>query len=97
MYRIYHAPNTRGIRPIWLCEELNVTYEVTHIDFSPAYRATPEWRALSPVGKVPILVDGDLTIFEGLREYPARVKCATLAWQSASAAIQERTDPVTTE
>ena len=64
MYQIYHAPNTRGIRAIWLCEELNVPYEVIHIDFSPAYRATPEWRALNPVGKVPVLVDGDLTMFE---------------------------------
>jgi glutathione S-transferase len=49
---------------IWLCEELGVEYEVENVDFSAEYRTTPEWRALNPVGKVPVLTDGDLTIFE---------------------------------
>ncbi len=62
--RIYHAPNTRGIRPIWLCEELGLPYEVVPVDFSAEYRASPEWRALNPVGKVPVLQDGDLTMME---------------------------------
>ncbi|MEM7077216.1 MAG: glutathione S-transferase [Pseudomonadota bacterium] len=64
MLKIYHAPTTRGMRVIWLCEELSIPYEVQRIDFSAAYRATPEWRALNPVGKVPVLQDGDLTMFE---------------------------------
>ncbi len=64
MLQIYHAPMTRGMRVIWLCEELSLPYEVTKIDFSPAYRATPEWRALNPVGKVPVLTDGETTMFE---------------------------------
>ena len=64
MLQIYHVPNTRGTRVIWLCEELDIPYEVTLIDFSATYRATPEWRALSPVGKVPVMTDGDITIFE---------------------------------
>ena len=64
MLKIYHAPHTRGIRPIWLCEELQIKYEVETIDFSATYRATPEWRALSPTGKVPVLVHNDVTIFE---------------------------------
>ena len=64
MLQIYHAQMTRGMRVIWLCEELSLPYEVTKIDFSPAYRATPEWRALNPVGKVPVMTDGDITMFE---------------------------------
>ncbi len=64
MLQIYHVTTTRGMRVIWLCEELGLPYEVTKIDFSPAYRATPEWRALNPVGKVPVLTDGDMTMFE---------------------------------
>mgnify|MGYP001200432469 CR=1 FL=1 len=64
MLRIYHASFTRGIRPIWLLEELGLPYEVEKIDFSPAYRATQEWRALNPVGKVPVMTDGELTMFE---------------------------------
>jgi glutathione S-transferase len=34
------------------------------VDFSPAYRASPEWRRLNPVGKVPVLRDGELVLFE---------------------------------
>ena len=49
---------------IWLCEELGLDYEAIPTDFSPAYRATPEWRALNPVGKVPVMIDGDLVMFE---------------------------------
>ena len=64
MIKIYHAPATRGIRVIWLCEELGLAYEVVPVDFSPEYRATPEWRALNPVGKVPVMTDGDTTMFE---------------------------------
>ena len=37
---------------------------MTPIDFAPAYRNTPEWRAISPAGKLPVLTDGELTMFE---------------------------------
>ncbi|HEY5680785.1 MAG TPA: glutathione S-transferase family protein [Pseudomonadales bacterium] len=64
MIRIYHVAGTRSVRVIWLCEELGLPYEKVAVDFSPAYRATPEWRRLNPVGKVPVLVDDDVTMFE---------------------------------
>ena len=62
--KIYHVPGTRSVRVIWLCEELSLPYDVVEVDFSPAYRASKEWRARNPVGKVPVLEDGDLSIFE---------------------------------
>ena len=34
------------------------------VDFSPEYRASAQWRQLNPVGKVPVLKDGALTLFE---------------------------------
>jgi len=40
---------------------------------------------------------GKLMVFEGVREYPVRVKCATLAWHTLNAAIDEGDDSVTTE
>jgi glutathione S-transferase len=64
MIKIYHVPRTRSLRVIWLCEELGIPYEVIPIDFSPAYRATAEYRRLNPVGKVPAIADGDFTMFE---------------------------------
>jgi nitrogen fixation NifU-like protein len=40
---------------------------------------------------------GKLEVLSGVREFPARVKCATLAWHALKAALQDRTEPVSTE
>ena len=40
---------------------------------------------------------GKLAAFAGVREFPARVKCANLAWHTLHAALREETDPVSTE
>ena len=39
-------------------------YTVQPVDFSAAYRATPEWRQMNPVGKVPVLTCGSFKLFE---------------------------------
>ncbi|HEY3798718.1 MAG TPA: glutathione S-transferase family protein [Caulobacteraceae bacterium] len=64
MLRIYHAPGTRSVRPVWLCHELGLPVEITPIEFAGPYRDTLQWRAISPAGKLPVLTDGDLTMFE---------------------------------
>lgn len=64
MLKVYHARGTRSVRPIWLCYELGLPVEVETIDFSPAFRNSPAWRMISPAGKLPILTDGETTIFE---------------------------------
>ena len=38
MLTIYHVPGTRGLRAIWLCEELGLPYTVETVDFSPEFR-----------------------------------------------------------
>jgi nitrogen fixation protein NifU and related proteins len=40
---------------------------------------------------------GKLEVFAGVREYPSRVKCATLAWHALLAAVEHRPEVVTTE
>lgn len=40
---------------------------------------------------------GRLTIFQGVREFPARVKCASLSWHTAHAALQGAHEMVSTE
>ncbi len=40
---------------------------------------------------------GKLAVLEGVREYPARVKCATLAWHTLNAALERSGEVVTTE
>ena len=63
--KIYHVKGTRSIRVIWLCHELEVPLEIETIQtFDAAFKASAAWRAKSPTGKVPVLEDGDLTIYE---------------------------------
>lgn len=45
-----------------------------------------------PVGEV-----GKLAVLAGVQEYPMRVKCATLAWHTMRAALEQRAETVTTE
>ena len=40
---------------------------------------------------------GKLKVFEGVREFPIRVKCATLAWHTFEAALAQKDQPVSTE
>jgi nitrogen fixation NifU-like protein len=40
---------------------------------------------------------GKLAVFSGVREFPVRVKCATLAWHTLRAALEERAETVKTE
>ena len=40
---------------------------------------------------------GKLEVLAGVREFPARVKCATLAWHALEAALAGRAEPVSTE
>ena len=40
---------------------------------------------------------GKLVVFCGVRDYPARVKCATLAWHTLKSALTDNAEPVTTE
>ena len=64
MLKIYHVRGTRSVRPIWLCYELELEFEIAPIDFSPTFRDSEQWRAISPAGKVPAMTDGDMTMFE---------------------------------
>src|SRR5713226_179212 len=40
---------------------------------------------------------GKLIVFSGVSEFPVRVKCATLAWHTMLAALEEKTETVSTE
>ena len=40
---------------------------------------------------------GDMAALGGVRAYPSRIKCATLAWKTLKAALQGNSSPVTTE
>ena len=40
---------------------------------------------------------GKLAVLSGVSEFPVRVKCASLAWHTLNAALENRADPVSTE
>ena len=59
MIKLYWCPKTRAMRALWLMEEAGVPFERVRIDIRDAQaKADPEFRAASPLGKVPALVDG---------------------------------------
>ena len=62
--KLYHFPETRGTRPRWMLEELGVPYEVVRVDMEANQHLTPGHLARHPLGRIPVLEDGDLTFFE---------------------------------
>jgi len=51
----------------------------------------------SPDAKVDEDGLGKLTVFAGVREFPVRVKCATLSWHTLRAALEGKRETVSTE
>jgi len=65
MLTVHHLNNSRSQRVLWLLEELALPYEIVFYTRDPVTRlAPPELRKVHPLGKSPVLVDGDLTIAE---------------------------------
>lgn len=56
-----------------------------------------EFRALVTGAATGTISLGKLEVLSGVQEFPARVKCATLAWHTVHAALHQQPEPVTTE
>ena len=61
MRKLYHCAGARSMRSVWLLHELGLEFELVTLGFSMAALRTPEYLAISPLGRVPCLVDGDVT------------------------------------
>lgn len=64
MLKLHFAPNSRAGRIVWLLEELDLPYELNRMDFHPKDLKSDAHRARHPLGRVPVLEDGDVSIFE---------------------------------
>ena len=64
MLKVHFAPGTRAGRVIWLLEELGLEYEVNIMPFTKEGLKSPEHRARHALGRVPVLEDGDVSIYE---------------------------------
>ncbi|NKC11270.1 MAG: glutathione S-transferase family protein [Gammaproteobacteria bacterium] len=62
--KIYHAPNSRSVRIVWLFEELGLPYELELFKLGEKRMRGPDYRKIHPLGRVPALADGEVTIFE---------------------------------
>ncbi|WP_158814419.1 glutathione S-transferase family protein [Methylocapsa sp. S129] len=65
MLTVHHLNNSRSQRVLWLLEELGLPYEIKYYQRDPkTMLAPPELRAVHPLGKSPVLTDGDITVAE---------------------------------
>lgn len=63
--KLHFIPKTRAVRVAWLLEELGLSYDVETYSLGDPAMRTPEFRAnVHPMGRVPVLEDGDVRIFE---------------------------------
>ena len=64
MLKVHFVAGTRAGRVIWLLEELGLEYEVNIMPFTKEGLKAPEHRSRHALGRVPVLEDGDISIFE---------------------------------
>jgi glutathione S-transferase len=64
MLKLHFAPNSRAGRIVWLFEELGLPYDINKMAFHPKDLKSAEHRKRHPLGRVPVVEDGDVTIFE---------------------------------
>ena len=65
MIIVHHLNNSRSQRILWLLEELGLEYEIKKYQRDPkTMLAPPELRAIHPLGKSPVITDGDTMVAE---------------------------------
>jgi glutathione S-transferase len=65
MLKVHHLNNSRSQRILWLLEELGTPYEIVKYQrMAPIPLAPPELKQVHPLGKSPVITDGDKTIAE---------------------------------
>jgi glutathione S-transferase len=98
--RIYGIARTRAYRALWLAMELGIDYEHLPIEIGDAGARSPEFLAINPNGRLPVIVDDGFVLFESLaitlylakkhgKLYPATLEGEAKAWQWSFWAIAE--------
>lgn len=65
MLTVHHLGKSQSERIVWLCEELEIPYELKrHTRDSVTMLAPPDYKALHPIGAAPVIADGDLVLAE---------------------------------
>ena len=61
---LYHAAPSRSSIALWMLEELGQPYDIHLISFKKGENRTPEFLAINPMGKLPVVKHGDTIITE---------------------------------
>jgi glutathione S-transferase len=88
MIKVHHLNNSRSHRVLWLLEELGVPYEIVHYKRDARTRqAPPELKKVHPLGKSPVISDGDRVVAESgaIIEYLTKVHGKGKLWPSDNA------------
>jgi glutathione S-transferase len=64
MITVHHLDNSRSQRILWMLEELGLDYEVKHYAREPSMQAPASLKAVHPLGKSPVITDGDRILAE---------------------------------
>jgi glutathione S-transferase len=65
MFTVHHLGKSQSERIVWLCEELEIPYELKrYTRDSKTMLAPPDYKALHPIGAAPVLTDGALVLAE---------------------------------
>jgi glutathione S-transferase len=64
MLTVHHLGVSQSERIVWLCEELEIAYELVRYERDPVTLLSPHYRALYPFGTAPVITDGDRVLGE---------------------------------
>jgi GST-like protein len=87
MIDLYTWSTPNGYKVSMMLEETGLDYTVHPIDIGNGAQSAPEFQAISPNGRIPAIVDGDLSVFEWLMFQMAHIgpMIGQLAWFTRSA------------
>src|SRR6202034_494508 len=93
---------TRAFRALWVAKELGLDFEHLPIEIGDDGAKSPEFLAINPNGRLPVIVDGDFVLFESLaitlylakkhssgKLYPGSLEGEARAWQWSLWAVTE--------
>lgn len=66
MITLYGSARSSAGRCIWALEEAGVAYHLKDVDMKNKEHKSAEYLKINPMGKVPAMVDGDITLFESM-------------------------------
>ena len=100
--RIYGIARTRAFRALWMAKEVGLDYEHLPIEIGDAGARSPEFLAINPNGRLPVIVDNGFVLFESLaitlylakkysngNLYPSTLEGEAKAWQWSLWAVTE--------